>query len=169
MFEDGAVGNNDYGNENSFFISKEFDGEPDQEIGNNTSQNTEEALASTTNPSEGKFFWHNSNLDFTVTPEQVDQILTFKIANRESGMTLDRFVFSLNNSLDVQEIGLDNDPNELDTIPNSKTQTSSTQIFDTIYPLDFIPFYESDEDILEREQKLQRTAEKYIAQLRSAM
>lgn len=86
MFEDGGASS--YGNEDSFFIS--------------TALNTDVAANDTNNMQsgfdyankEGKYGLLKSRFSYKVTEDMVGKTATFQIRPRETGLSLDRFVFS---------------------------------------------------------------------------
>jgi hypothetical protein len=153
-------GSDSYGGEDSFFYAAEFDGDPESEHGSRQSQNTEQDLHPINNPSEGEFFWANTKHDFIVSDEDIGKTLTFKISDREKGFAIDRFVFSHDNQLDVQEVGLDGDNNDLDLLVNSGTTSSGEP--DIVFQIDHVPYSENDEEIQTRENNLAANYTNYL-------
>ena len=98
-FEDGSNTTN-YGNEDSFYLPSDW----------NTAANVLDSTGGPDNdpinhPHEGLYFWRNAGDTYTVTVEQVGQVLEFNIDDRESGYSLDRFVFST--TVDLNSSALD--------------------------------------------------------------
>lgn len=161
LFERG--GPDSYGGEDSFYAAADFGAEPDKKLGTRMPQDSEFESHPVTNPSEGKFFWYGINNHFVVTQEDVGKALSFKIRDREKGFALDRFVFSLNHKLDDQEVGKDGDGNDLDLLANSSQ--GSLSLGSHVYPLDYVPHLESDNEITARERELQAVYDDYFANL----
>ncbi|MCG9682889.1 hypothetical protein L1D31_09920 [Vibrio sp. Isolate23] len=161
MFEIGD--GSSYGNEDSFLYAKTFNSEEWLRHGSRQSQDSVLESHPYTNPAEGKFFWFQINNNFVVSEQQVGKPLTFSISDREKGFAIDRFVFSLDHSLDVAETPKDGDGNQLDELANSPEQAPSHN--DYLYPMDYVPHFESDEEILSREHQLKTVRDDYIAYL----
>lgn len=152
-----------YGGEDSFFYANEFDGRDFVQHGSRQSQDSDGESNPQSNPSEGKFFWYRVNNDFTVTQQDVGKILTFSIRDREKGFALDRFIFSLDHDLDMEETPKDGDGNQLDELVNSPRQKPES--VPHLFPMDYVPHFESDEEIHTREVKLKNIRNQYIAYL----
>lgn len=152
-----------YGGEDSFFYANKFDGEEFVQHGSRQSQDSDGESNPESNPSEGKFFWYRVNNDFTVTQQDVGKVLTFSIRDREKGFALDRFIFSLDHDLDMEETPKDGDGNQLDELVNSPKQKPES--VPHLFPMDYVPHFESDEEIHAREVKLKNIRNQYIAYL----
>ena len=161
LFERG--GPDSYGGEDSFYAAAAFGADPDKKLGSRMPQDSDIESHPVTNPSEGRFFWYGINNHFVVTQEDVGKTLSFKIRDREKGFALDRFVFSLNHKLDDQEAGKDGDGNELDQLSNSSQ--SSEPLESHVFPLDYVPHHESDNEITARERELQAVYDDYFTYL----
>ena len=156
-------GSDSYGGEDSFYAGSAFGVDPDKKLGTRMPQDSDIESNPMTNPAEGKFFWYGINHHFIVKEEDVGKPLSFKIRDREKGFALDRFVFSLNHALDVEEEGRDGDGNELDQLVNS-TQNWVPQ-GSYLYPLNYVPHHESDNEVIARERELQAIYDDYFAYL----
>ncbi|NOI29488.1 hypothetical protein F0255_10045 [Vibrio coralliilyticus] len=152
-----------YGGEDSFFYANKFDGEEFVQHGSRQSQDSDGESNPESNPSEGKFFWYRVNNDFTVTQQDVGKVLTFSIRDREKGFALDRFIFSLDHDLDMEETPKDGDGNQLDELVNSPKQKPES--VPHLFPMDYVPHYESDEEISERGSELKTRRDDYIGYL----
>ncbi|WP_036827363.1 hypothetical protein, partial [Photobacterium sanctipauli] len=158
MFEKGGA--ESYGGEDSFFFVTGFGGETYKKHGTRTDQNSSVGSNPVTNPSEGKFFWFNTKHNFEVSEDDVGKKLSFTIQDREKGYAIDRFVFSHVHNLDVAEIGKDGDSNDLDELPNSDTEAEA--ITGSIFPMDYVPSSESDDEVLAREEGLLEVYSGYL-------
>jgi len=157
MFENGPGAS--YGGEDSFYYSKTFGVDPNKIHSTRGDQNGVNGSGShpETNPSEGKFFWYNTQHSFVVTEDDVGKVLSFKISDRERGLAIDRFVFSLDTKLDVKEAGNDGDGNDLDQLANSDS------VANHVFSMDFVPHNESDSEVAARETELNALHTDYLS------
>ncbi|MGF1682783.1 hypothetical protein [Photobacterium minamisatsumaniensis] len=161
LFERG--GTDSYGGEDSFYVASSFGEEPDKKLGTRMPQDSDIESNPVTNPQEGKFFWYRINHNFVVTEQDVGKTLSFKIQDREKGFALDRLVFSLNHKLDVEEVGKDGDGNELDKLGNSVGNVAPKTSY--VFPMNYVPYRESDNEIILRERELQAVYDEYFSYL----
>ncbi|WP_152557226.1 hypothetical protein [Photobacterium sanctipauli] len=164
LFERG--GSESYGGEDSFYASPGFGEQPDKKLGTRQSQDSELESHPITNPQEGKFFWFGSGQKFVVTEQDVGKALSFKVRDREKGIALDRFVFSLNHDLDVEEVGRDGDGNDLDQLSNSPIMGSTNT--SNIFAMDYVPYYEDDTEIARRENELFAVYDSFLDEIQQA-
>jgi hypothetical protein len=113
MYDRTTPTQNSYGNEDSFYLPRDFGlaadvgegAEKDWYMQGLSTQGHFPSNTATPNPNEGMYFyWDEANitgtpsslLTFKISGASVDnpQSVTFTIGNRESGVALDRFVFS---------------------------------------------------------------------------
>ncbi|NOI59008.1 hypothetical protein [Vibrio coralliilyticus] len=150
LFEKGPA--ESYGGEDSFYFLSEFGGSNYKQHGGRGDKNSELELHPVNNPSEGNFHWVNTKHNFTVSEEDVGKELSFTIKDREKGFSIDRFVFSTDKGLDINEVGRDGDGNELDHLINSYKGVNNEAYL--AYPMEHVPYEESDEEIIARESEL---------------
>ncbi|OBT26205.1 hypothetical protein A9266_06330 [Vibrio tasmaniensis] len=152
-----------YGGEDSFYFLTEFNGSSFKQTGSRGDQNSDFELHPIDNPSEGNFHWFNSKQNFIVSEGDVGKEITFIIQDREKGFAIDRLIFSTNVGLDIQESGKDGDGNELDVLPNSDTKNNLNTA--VVFPMNFVPYEESDEEITDRESELFNTYDRYLNEI----
>jgi hypothetical protein len=150
MFENGS--GDSYGNEDSFYFLTTFSGNSYKQTGGRGDKNSTTELHPVENPSEGNFHWINSKYNFVVSEKDIDKELSFRIQDRETGFAIDRFIFSTDMNLDVDEIGRDGDGNDLNRLSNSDTEATSNAY--TVFPMDYVPNEENEQEISARESKL---------------